>query len=99
MASSNDDALGLSPHPRYVGVFTRGEAPGAIPNGARIVKVIMEAGDSQPVGAGGVVLGSMKPPAELRKQFPDVHYFYFVEWDAMPGVAVGVMSSKIGVSK
>jgi hypothetical protein len=85
----------LGPQPGYIGVFTRGTAPGAIPNGARIVKVKTEPGDYNPIGALGTVLGSMRPPAEVRRLFPDVLYFYFVEWDAMPGTAVGVMSTKI----
>jgi hypothetical protein len=81
-------------HPGYSGRHTRGQAPGAIPNGARIAKRNSEQGDSQPDGALGRVLGSLKTPTEI-KATTGVVYFYFVEWDALPGAAVGVMSTKI----
>jgi len=89
--------LGLALHPGYIGVFTRGEAPGAFKNGTRIRKVLFEKGDGHPIGALGTVLGSIRAPAEVRAQFPAAGpYFYFVEWDARPRVAVGVASAKIG---
>jgi hypothetical protein len=91
----------------WQGVFTRQQAAGAIENGARIVKLESEADDSQPNGALGTVLGSLEfPPgaaeearAELlaKGQPPrDVKYAYFVEWDALPRTAVGIMDWKIG---
>jgi hypothetical protein len=91
----------------WYGVFTRQQAAGAIANGERIVKVVAEEGDSQPVGALGTVLGSLGPfppeaaaeaKAELvAKGLPprDVVFAYFVEWDAAPRQAVGVMDFKI----
>lgn len=81
-------------HPGYSGRHTRGQAPGAIPNGARVVKRNSEPGDSQPDGALGRVLGSLKVPAEIAVRWGTA-YLYFVEWDALPGVAVGVISTKI----
>jgi hypothetical protein len=81
-------------HPGHSGRHTRGQAPGAIPNGTRIVKQNSLKGDSQLDGALGSVLGSLKTPAELAAS-SGVAYFYFVEWDALPRVAVGVMSTKI----
>jgi hypothetical protein len=79
----------------YLGVFTRDSEPGAIPNGARIVKVKSEVGDANPVGTLGTVLGSIRAPAEVGRRFPGVVYFYFVEWDSMPRMAVGVFNTKI----
>lgn len=79
----------------YGGVFTRDSVPGAIPNGARIVKVKTMVGDDNPIGTLGTVLGSMRAPGEVRKRFPGVVYFYFVEWDSVPRMTVGVMSTKI----
>lgn len=75
-------------HPGYVGVFTRGEAPGAYPNGSRIKKVWGEPGDANPLGTEGTVLGSV--------YHPDHGYAYFVEWDTRPKWAVGVTERKIG---
>jgi hypothetical protein len=93
----------------WQGAFTRRQADGAIPNGARIVKAHAEEGDGHPVGSLGTVLGSLGfPPeaaeeaaAELAAKGLDprpVKYAYFVEWDATPRVAVGVMDYKIGVA-
>jgi hypothetical protein len=82
-------------HPGYTGRHTRGQAPGAIPNGTRIVKQNSEQGDSQLDGALGCVLGSIKTPAGTKGKYPGVAYFYFVEWDALPRAAVGIISTKI----
>jgi hypothetical protein len=87
-------------HPGYKGRHTQGQAPGAIPNGTRVVKQNTQPGDSQPDGALGIVLGSFKAPTGLKlaarsERLMGVTYFYFVEWDALPGVAVGVVSTKI----
>lgn len=83
------DFIALIPlhHERgWVGAFTRAQAPGAIENGAEVVKVQTELGDTNPVGTKGAVLGSL-----LRE---GVH-FYFVEWANAPRIAVGVMGWKI----
>jgi hypothetical protein len=89
------------------GVFTRQQAKGAIPNGSRIVKTASEKGDSTPYGALGTVLGSLGPfppeaAAEAKAELVakglepnDVVYAYFVEWDALPRTAVGIMDWKI----
>jgi hypothetical protein len=81
-------------HPGYAGRHTRGQAPGAIPNGVRIVKRNSEEDDSQPNDALGTVLGSIKTPAGIEGR-TGVAYFYFVEWDALPRAAIGVISTKI----
>jgi hypothetical protein len=70
----------------YLGAFTRDQAPGAIANGTHIVKTRTEEGDANPIGATGVVLGSL---------CHEEKYLYFVEWDSLPRVAVGVSDWKI----
>jgi hypothetical protein len=77
--------------PGWHGAFTRGQAPGAIPNGRRIVKTATEDGDTNPLGTMGTVLGSLSRPEVLNGAL-----MYFVEWDTMPRVAVGVIANKIG---
>lgn len=81
----------------WVGVFTRDQVEGAIPNGTRIVKARRESGDATTIGTQGTVLGSIDA-ASLGQQAPDgtpVTYVYFVEFDSRPRVAVGIMDWKI----
>lgn len=82
-------AHGLREWPGYTGMFTRNEAPGAMPNGTRVAKTRSEHGDSHPDGSLGTVLGSFREPAV----YPDT--FYFVEWDAGRGFAVGTLALKL----
>jgi hypothetical protein len=79
--------------------YTDDEAPGAMPNGSRVIKVAGDPGDAHDVGKLGRVIGSMDAlaagylnagPAGQRARF-----FYFVYWDKMPGVPVGVIEWKI----
>jgi hypothetical protein len=76
-------------YPGYEGVFTRDEAPGAIPNGTRIVKVWSENDKETPVGTNGTVLGSIS--------HPNVGLAYFIEWDSRPRQAVLNVEKKIGL--
>lgn len=104
--TDQDAPPGFTEEPGMVGAFTREQAPGAIPNGTRIVKHYAEAWDANPVGAHGVVLGSMMDdqlgklvgellaPA-LRHGNENSKYLYFVEWDNAPGRAVVVLGAKI----
>lgn len=85
----------LREYPGYIGVHTREQAPGALPNGARVVKVKTEPGDTHPIGAEATVLGSIKAPPEVQHI---AAYFYFVEWDAHPGIVVGVVSTKVSIT-
>lgn len=87
--------------PNMTGVFTREEADGAIPNGARIRKIREETGDTTPLGTLGWVLGSlaaddevidMIPVTELREH---TKFAYFVEWDILPHHAIGIIGGKI----
>lgn len=72
--------------PGYIGAFTRETYPGAIPAGARVVKVQSEEGDANINGAAATVLGSIGHENVV---------LYFVEWDAKPGYAVAVAAFKL----
>ena len=93
----------LRTEPGYAGVFTRHQAPGAIPNGSRVVKIRRDAGDAHAVGTTGVVLGSFGPVGEevarsARAQGIAVdpgEFGYFVEWDPTPRAAVLVRGRKL----
>jgi hypothetical protein len=80
----------LFPEPGWAGVFTRNQAPAAIPNGTRVVKVNSERNDGHANGTNGMVLGSMSHPDVM-----DGAVLYFVEWDSSPRVAVGCIHWKI----
>jgi hypothetical protein len=80
-------------YPGYVGLHTREQAPGAMPNGTRVVKVMFEKGDTHPIGSIGTVLGSLT--ADPNPVVPGVEHFYFIEWDDQPRLAVGVVNLKI----
>jgi len=78
-------------HPGWLGLFTTDEYPGALPNGTRIIKVLMLQGDAHRPGAKGTVLGSMG--------HPQIGIGYFVEWDDTPKTAVFVEARKIGMTQ
>lgn len=75
-------------HPRLRGVYTRDEVPGAIPNGTRVMKCNSEETDTHQDGALCTVVGSieMSDTGKLA---------YFVEWDDMKGIAVGIAAHRI----
>jgi len=77
-----------------VPVYFPGQAPGAILNDKRIVKIMSETGDTNPVGVKGTVLSSIAMPRELAKQ-SGCRFAYFVSWDSRPSVPVFVMGNKI----
>lgn len=74
-------------------VFTRNEAKGALPNGTRICKTCSQPGDTHPDGTQGTVIGSMGPV--FIPEFPNDAYFYFVEWDSLPGLPCGIAQHRI----
>jgi len=78
----------INNEPGWYGSFTRDQAEGALPNGTPIVKVNSEPNDATPDGTKGSILGSIAAEGLL---------FYFVEWSSRPRVAIGCMSTKIGV--
>jgi hypothetical protein len=67
--------------------YTNENAPGAIPRGTPIVKVATDAGDINPIGTRGTVLGSLRHGDQIG---------YFVEWEVTPGLPVFVLDFKIG---
>jgi hypothetical protein len=73
--------------PGWLGAFTRDEHPDGLPNGARVRKIDSEPGDGQPDGALGTILGSLG--------HPDLGIAYFIEWDAIPRMAVVVVAKKV----
>lgn len=80
----------IKEHPRYLGVFTRQQAPATkYPNGTRIKKVWGGEKDRTPIGTHGTVLGSIKAPGEIG-------YGYFIEWDNLKYAAVFCVERKIG---
>lgn len=74
-------------HIGWSGQFTTAQADGAMPSGTRIRKVNGKIGDAQRNGATGRVLGSL---ANSR-----IGIGYFVEWDAMPQMAVFIVAGQI----
>lgn len=81
-------------------VFIPGEAPGAIPNGSRVVKVWAEKADDHQVGAKATILSSMGPmdaalAAAAGRGDLDGEYAYFVEWDDLPGIPVFTRGKKL----
>lgn len=72
--------------------FTRKQASGAIPNGVMVEKVNSEQGDTHSDGARATVVGSWGPVDELPGR-----YFYFVEWEDVPGLPVGIGGDRIRV--
>jgi hypothetical protein len=63
-----------------------GEASGAIPNGKRVEKIVLEKGDYHGVGEQATVLGSMGP---IEGEFA-----YCVRWDDSP-IPVFVRGRKV----
>lgn len=79
--------MNLREYPGYVGAHTRETAPGALASGTRVMKTNSEDEDAHPNGSLGTVLGSMAHPEVMNGLI-----FYFIEWDARPGIAVGTVS-------
>ncbi len=77
----------VKPESPFLMLFT-GQAPGAIPNGTVIEKVNSAPGDGHLDGSLGRVIGS---------EAVAVGYAYFIEWNDVPGVPVGVLGQRIRV--
>lgn len=101
-----ENLLMLGPEPDYEGIFTRNQAPGAIENGAYIVKRNSEHGDATQEGESGIVLGSILIADSMRAAMAQESnanqailsgstHVYFIEWSNRPKVAIGVMGYKI----
>lgn len=91
------NAVNLCQCARYVGAHTHDQADDAIPNGRMIIKIMADDGDTHIVGTHGVVIGSIEADQETVAKF-GYRFWYFIEWRPSPGIAVGVVSGKIGLS-
>lgn len=89
LAQQAYQSLGIREWPGYLGLFARDQAEGAWPVGDRVVKINSEPDDRFPDGTAGTILGSVAGPLEIGG------YLYFVEWDALPNVAVGIAWTRI----
>lgn len=90
-----DDFLPITTHEGYYGIFSKNEAEGAWPNGTRVRKVNSQDGDGHLDGSLGTILGSYKNTHKTEPKFEDVAYLYWVEWDDMPKVPIGTISTKL----
>lgn len=91
----------LSKEPFYA-VHTREQAEGAWPNGTSVQKIQSAAEDKHQDGSRATVTGSLGPfTRDFIKDPPtpdDPHlelYFYFVEWEDLPGIPAGILSYKL----
>lgn len=93
------DRLFHTYEPAVLGIHD--EAPGALPNGTRVEKINSEPGDAHPDGTQGRVVGSWGPLDDETKEqlkekgLPPCDYFYFVEWDDIPDIPVGIADRRI----
>lgn len=79
--------------------YTTKSAAGAIPNGTTIIKQNAEAGDTNPNGTLGIIIGSCdSPPNEAinKKNGFIVKFLYFVDWNNS-GIPVGTIDHKIKI--
>lgn len=88
------DGLPFGYEQGWLGAFTRAHVAGAMPNGTPIEKAKCEAGDGNPNGTPGVILGSISHPDVCGGVV-----LYFVEWANHPRRAVAVVDWKIKASK
>ena len=83
-----------------------GKDKGRWPKGTRVRKVCSQPGDAHEDGALGTIVGALGPTSpgqraeliiELAKKGVngDVEYFYWVEWDDMLGIPVGIADCRI----
>jgi hypothetical protein len=70
-------------------VFTTNHVRHAIANGTRVIKVQSVEGDAHQDGSGAKVIGSLRTPKGI---------VYFVEWDDMPSLPVGVAAHRVQVA-
>lgn len=78
-----------------------GLADGKLPKGSRVRKVDSLPGDTHQDGALATVVGALGPAnhqikAELRRRgLKEVEWIYWVEWDDLPGMPVGITENRI----
>lgn len=83
--------MGSNGEGKITGIIV-GKEEGEWPNGTIIKKRNSEPGDGHQDGDQGVVVGALSIPEKLK--FPD-KWFYWVKWDDMPDVPVGVREHRI----
>lgn len=99
---SIEELKNYDPSKPTAAIMFEGEAEGAIPNGARILKVASYSGDASDTGERGTVLSSMAVPEDMTTDpvtGNPIKYVYFVEWDHTPGVPVFITDFKIAELK
>lgn len=77
-------------------VFNPGQAPGAIENGKRVMKVNSRRGEQLPDGVMGIVLASHCVPMDERAIGDD--YVYFVRWDWFSDFPLAVRGTQVEVA-
>jgi hypothetical protein len=96
------EKVGIGFHDGHEGLHTLQHAPGAMPNGTTIYKVIHIEGDMGPLNSKGVILGSMLLPPEVMEKIKAPHdadpYFYFVEFEHSPRYAVAIRGWALGLA-
>lgn len=70
--------------------YTTKQAPGALPNGTRVSKVNSKPDDTHQDGALATVLGSIGVDEVIA---------YFVEWDDLPDIPVGIAGYRVKAVK
>lgn len=82
----NDGFIEAPPERVLQGVHTTDEAPGAMKNGTRAMKKNSVPMDAHGDGARCTIVGSVRDGDEIG---------YFVEWDDWPGIACGIVASRL----
>jgi len=72
-------------------MFHDGDAPGAWPKGTRVRKSRNDPGDTHTIGDQATVLSSLGPM--------DGMFLYFVEWDDLLRIPVGIRSDKLALAR
>ncbi len=85
---------GMVQEPGITGMFTRNQAPGAFPNGSRVVKCDAEPTDVTPLGAQGTVIGSIAGPV-LKRGVERKGIMYWISWDWRPTWYIAVSDWKL----
>lgn len=95
----------LHPHPVSGFLYRTKQEPGALPIGTRVVRVpdtTEHKEDMIPVGTTGIIVGCLGSLTDqemkmaMRKGLvAEDQHAYFVEWDTLPNIPVGVTGSDI----
>ncbi len=88
-----------------VGVFSREQADGAIPNGSVVEKINATESDLAPDGAKGIIVVSLdavehaehigEMTGTTQKRQDDEKFVYFVQWEVAQPLVVGIRETRI----